>query len=215
MPAAREIVRDRYARLRAGMGLRQRAVAVLAALALTIALTERDVERYGDNIQIALPLVAWGCAALNGSAAEYAWRFIGTMAAVHTIKRASGDAEWTQRPGGGLQGMPSGHTAAAAFGASSLVHECVRATPVVGGVVVIAAGFVGVSRVEAEKHDAWQVLWGGIFGWAGERVLRRPGSARTAAARQLRWIGRGIVGLFYPVISLGRHVWRVLMLPDP
>ena len=214
MPAAREIVRDRYARLRAGMGLRQRAIAVLAVLALTIALTERDVERYGDNIQIALPLVAWGCAALNGSAAEYAWRFIGTMATVHTIKRASGDAEWTQRPGGGLQGMPSGHTAAATFGASSLVQECVRATPVVGGVVVIAAGFVGVSRVEAEKHDAWQVLWGGLIGWAGERILRRSGPARTAAARQFSRIGGVLATPFRLLGRAARQVWRRLVLPD-
>ena len=38
---------------------------VLALLALTIVICEPTARRYGDRMQVALPMIAWGCAALN------------------------------------------------------------------------------------------------------------------------------------------------------
>ncbi|MDZ7904359.1 MAG: hypothetical protein U5N55_00080 [Cypionkella sp.] len=40
---------------------------MLIGIALVGLLTSRDVEKYGDTYQIALPLLVLGCEALNGS----------------------------------------------------------------------------------------------------------------------------------------------------
>lgn len=206
------LITDLFARLRAGMGLRERAVAVLLILAITVAATGRGVERVGDNLQIALPLIAWGCTALNGNAREFAGRFLVTMAAVHAIKHGSGDAELALRPSGGELGMPSGHTAAAAFGASSIVNDCLKGNVIVAGITVLAAGFVGVSRVEAEKHDAWQVFWGGLMGWAGDRALRRRSPARAYAGRKLSRAAAGLGRVLRPLREMALRAWRALTL---
>lgn len=166
---------------------------VLAVLALTVATAPRQVERIGDRLQVALPMLAWGCAAANGKAGEYALRFVAMWVATHGSKHGLGQAEFNIRPNGGDLGFPSGHTSAAAFGASSLVHDCVAGNPVVQGVVIVSAGFVGASRIEADKHDVWQVLFGVLYGWIGDRALRRPSRARTAVIRGLKqvqgWFG--------------------------
>lgn len=152
---------------------------VLVALVLTVVFCEPTAKRYGDKLQIALPTIAWGCAVLNGSGMEFAMRFLSMMAVTHGSKSMLGDAAINQRPAGGDKGFPSAHTAAAAFGASSLAYDCISAHPAAKAVVIISAAFVGASRIDARKHDIWQVLAGGLLGWGADRALRQ------ARARQI------------------------------
>ena len=180
---------------------------VLLALALALVFCEPTAKRFGDRLQIALPVLAWGCAAMNGSALEYAGRFFAMSAITHTSKAALGDAAINRRPSGDGKGFPSAHTSAAAFGASSLVHDCVAAHPVAKAALVMAAAFVGGSRIEAGRHDIWQVLAGAVLGWAADRVLRGQ-AARRAVLHALRAaFSRLPVILRAPVIS------RVLISP--
>lgn len=158
---------------------------VVGILALTVATAPREAERIGDRLQVALPLVAWGCSAVNGQAGEYALRFVAMWLATHGTKNALGDASVNIRPHGGGNGFPSAHTSASVFGASSLVHDCVTGNPWVQGVTVIAAGYVAGSRMEARAHDLWQVLFGALYGWLFERLLRRPSRARAVVVRAL------------------------------
>ena len=155
---------------------------VLISLALTVVLCEPTAKRYGDKLQVALPTLAWGCAAMNGAGMEFAARFFAMLAVTHGSKRALGDAPINQRPDGGDKGFPSAHTSAAAIGASSLVYDCISAHPVAKAVVVIASILVGASRIDARKHDIWQVLAGALLGWGADRVLRRP-RVRSMAGR--------------------------------
>ncbi len=158
---------------------------VVAVLVLTALTAPRLPERIGDRLQIALPMAAWGCAAVNGQAGEYTVRFVAMWLATHGTKHGLGQAPLNIRPNGGDQGFPSGHTSASVFGASSLVHDCLTGNPVVQGVVILSAAFVGASRIEADKHTIWQVLFGALYGWIGDRALRRPSRARTAVVRGL------------------------------
>lgn len=166
---------------------------VVAALLGVVAASEPRVERHGDGLQVALPLAALGCDLAGGGAPALLARFAGTLAVVHGSKNGLGRAEVNIRPSGGHRGLPSGHTASAAFGASALVSRCLEA-PVAKAAVVLAAGFVGGSRIEAGAHDTPQVLAGAAVGVAGERVARsRRTRARLAAGwRRLlaRWAGR-------------------------
>ena len=165
-----------------------RAQIILTILALAALPGQQSLRGYSDRMQIALPMIASGCAAMNRSGSEYFARFVGLMVVVHGTKAALGDAEMNQRPSGSDKGFPSGHTAAAAYGASALVSDCVRGNALIAVPVVLVAAFVGGSRIELGKHDVGQVIAGGVFGWAADRALRRGRPLRDRiGARLLLW----------------------------
>lgn len=150
-------------------------MALVVAFALLTA--ERRAEGYGDALQVALPVAALGCAVAGGGAGELVARYAGMLVVVHGTKNGLGRAPINIRPSGGHRGIPSGHTASAAFGASALVQTCLR-TPAMRAAAVMGAGFVGVSRVDANAHDPLQVLAGAAVGVLGERAARRPATRR-------------------------------------
>ncbi|MBC2834938.1 phosphatase PAP2 family protein [Paragemmobacter straminiformis] len=191
-----------WAKVRTGLS-RWRQGIVAGLLALTVlgvlmapASRKSLPERIGDQLQVALPMIGWGCSAVNGKATEYAVRFAASWIATHGTKHGLGQAAINIRPNGGDQGFPSGHTSAAVYGASALVHECVTGNPWVQGAVILSAGFVGASRIEADKHNIWQVLAGALYGWIGDRALRRPSRARTAVVQGLRRVQGWIAAPF-------------------
>ena len=160
---------------------------LLATLALVVASAAPNAERIGDRLQIALPVLGLGCAVLTGGAGEYLLRYGLGTALVHGIRAGLGRRPLNTRPNGGGNGFPSGHSAAAAYGASALVYRCVTKSPLVQGLVIIAAGFTGASRIEAGAHDIWQVLAGVLIGWGSDRLLRR----QSPVCRRLRaWLSR-------------------------
>ncbi len=181
---------------------------VIGLLIAVIVISPPSSRIYGDRLQVALPMLAWGCSVLNNSGRELVVRFAATMGVVHASKAALGDAPINQRPSGRLAGFPSGHTTAAAFGASSLVHACLKGHPAAKTVVVVAAAFVGGSRIDAGAHNIWQVLAGWLLGWAGERVLRHDGPARSFALRQIHAFRAGVGGMFRRAY-MGTVAWFV------
>ena len=157
---------------------------VAAALILALALVRPGAERYGDSIQNALPVAGLVCAAAGGGTADYLLRSLVLAAGIHGPKNALGDAPLNRRPNGSDEGFPSGHTAAATFGASAIVRTCVSHAPVFQAAVVVAAGFVGTSRVDAGKHTIWQVLAGAIWGLLADRAFRGLGRGSWSAVRR-------------------------------
>ncbi len=121
-------------------------------------------------------------------------QYLGRYVLLETIVKGSkfglGDAPINQRPNGGNKGFPSGHTAAASFGATALITTCLKSSHVAQMVAVVAAGFVGTSRVDAGKHTPWQVLAGALVGWATQ-ILALTAFDR-AFRRAMRWTGRQI-----------------------
>ena len=180
---------------------------ILAAIALTVLFSERSAERYGDRLQITLPVLALGCQIVNGQGAEYLLRYGVMFFGVHGSKRALADTPINVRPDGGLLGFPSAHTSTAVFGASSLVNDCITGHPVVKGVVLLTAGFVGASRIESERHDIWQVLAGALIGWAADRAFRRNSPRRRFFARGFLTVRDAIASGFSAVKS---YLWTKL-----
>lgn len=162
-------------------------IVCLGAVVLTCSPT---AEKYGDRLQIALPLLALGCNVATGGAGDYAVRYFSMLFTVHASKNILGDAEINQRPRGGGHGFPSAHTASATIGASNLVHECIGNSPVVKTIVIVTAAFVGTSRVDAGAHTIWQVLIGAIWALVFDRAFRQTRFRDTyfgkVAARQYR-----------------------------
>jgi hypothetical protein len=50
---------------------RYRTIGVFVLLALTLAVSPPRIRDYGHNLQIAVPLIGWACAATNGQAIDY------------------------------------------------------------------------------------------------------------------------------------------------
>lgn len=146
---------------------------VMVFLTLTLIFTPKAPVRFGDTLQVVLPLAGFGCAVASGNWSGYFGRFAALWVTVHASKRGLGMARIAQRPNGHYRGMPSGHTAAATFGASALVHSCLQNAPVLKTIVVLGAAYTAGSRIEADKHDIWQVLAGALLAIAFERGLRR------------------------------------------
>src|SRR5574343_727914 len=95
---------------------RWRNAVVIGVIALTVigvlvapAQRKSVPERIGDQVQIALPMVAWGCSAVNGKATEYDVRFVAMWLATHGTKHGLMQAPIHIRPNGGDQGFPSAH----------------------------------------------------------------------------------------------------------
>jgi membrane-associated phospholipid phosphatase len=151
---------------------------ILVVLILSFALSEKQIERQGDTFQYALPLLALGCSLTNGQAVDFMGRYLVQLALVHGPKNLLGEVAINARPRGGYKGMPSGHTATAVFGASNLVNQCIKKNLLVQGVVILAAVFVGGSRIQSGAHNIWQVLMGALVGWGSDRAFRRAISRR-------------------------------------
>ena len=173
--------------------MRQFGMSVMLAVFLgCYALSSQSTERVGDNVQIALPLVGLGCALAEGRGLQYFGRFLLMEVLLHGSKTALADAPINRRPSGGGSGFPSGHTTASAFGATALVQGCLATNKGAQAVVVIGAGFVGTSRVEAGAHTIWQVVAGALLGWlvqvaklwAFDRVFQQGVTACVSALRR-------------------------------
>lgn len=182
--------------------MRQFGMSVMLAVFLgCYALSNHSTERVGDNMQIALPLVGLSCALAEGRGLQYFGRFLLMEALLHGSKTALAGAPINRRPNGGGSGFPSGHTTASAFGATALVQGCLATNKGAQAVVVIGAGFVGTSRVEAGAHTIWQVVAGALLGWlvqvaklwAFDRMVQRAVAA--------------CVGVLRRVLRLTRRAW--------
>lgn len=185
---------------------------VLGTLLAVILLSPINTERYGDRLQVALPMIAWGCAATRGDGKELFVRFAAMFTTMHASKIVLGDAPINRRPNGGSAGFPSGHTAAAVFGASALVNDCLAKNPLARTIVVFAAAYVGGSRIAVNKHDILQVFAGGALGVFAERVLRRDSPARVRVLHMLAAIGRRISYGLRAAFALFGGVWRRLRI---
>lgn len=171
---------------------RQAAFAAMIGLVVLVALGwGRSSERMGDGFQIALPLAGLGCAVADGGAGRYILRYLLLEAGIKLPKLLAGDEGFALRPDGGRGGFPSGHTAAAAFGAAGLAETCLRHSRAAQAVAVLAAGFTGGTRIEARQHTLWQVLAGAAWGWfAQAAALGALDRGVARIARRFGWRGK-------------------------
>lgn len=173
---------------------------VVGALLAIFVLIGPKADKLGDHFQVALPLLALGCSIANGDGPEYLLRYTVMFTGLHGTKSALGEAPYNMRPNGSTRGMPSGHTATAVFGASTLLHECAMKSAPARVAVIAAAAFTGASRMDAGAHTIWQVFFGALWGLICDRALRFNTNLRHRARMSLRYSGRRI-GLTFRKIT--------------
>jgi membrane-associated phospholipid phosphatase len=178
-------------------------ILMLGLVLIAVSTAQGDSRRIGDRLQYFLPLAGFGCAAATGKGVQYAGRFLLMETALHGTRHALGDSAINRRPNGRSLGFPSGHTTAATFGATGLIQSCLAGSKPAQVVAILSAGFVGGSRIEAGRHDVWQVLGGWILGVLVQVLALR----RFDRAVQAAWRGilRGIGALGRPGSSALRR----------
>ena len=162
-----------------------------AMIVVVIIISGRSSEKIGDKLQVILPVAAWGCAIAGGNGVSFFGRYLLLEAGIKIPKHTLGEAPINQRPDGGLRGFPSGHTAAATFGATGLAQTCMSHNKLAQGSVLLAAAFTGGSRIEADTHTIWQVLAGAIWGWFAQCA------ALVWFDNIIRKASRAVVRIFY------------------
>jgi membrane-associated phospholipid phosphatase len=113
----------------------------------------------GDILQIAIPTAAFGVSTYKNDREgqiEFATSFAATMAATYAIKYSLKNTEWSERPNGGTESFPSGHSSSA-FGGAFFLQQ--RYGIMYGAPAIALAAFTGYTRVEGDYHH-----WRDVFG---------------------------------------------------
>lgn len=129
-----------------------------------------EIELAGDIFQFALPATAYGITAYHrdgDGALRYTEAAALTLGVTYTLKYTIN----AERPDGGSQSFPSGHTSIS-FSAAEFVRK--RYGWEYGVPLYAAAAFVGYSRVEAGRHYVQDVIVGGAIGIASSYVFASP-----------------------------------------
>ena len=143
-----------------------RAAAILCAAALAAPASADPFEQFGTAMKYGLPLAAAVCAVDQDRAEDFAVRGILQAAIVWGMKEYFDGAPISRRPSGEGKGFPSGHTAAAFFGAADLAGKCFEDKAAAGALGYGAAGLTGLSRVQAGEHTPEQVFTGALIGFS-------------------------------------------------
>ncbi len=122
------------------------------------------LERFGTTMKYTLPLAAAVCAADQDRLEDFAIRGVLQAAVVLGLKAVFDGSALGARPTGEGRGFPSGHSAAAGFGAADLAGKCWEDEPVLGAAAYGAAGLTAYSRVQVGEHTTDQALAGALIG---------------------------------------------------
>lgn len=138
----------------------------LCCLALAAPASADPFEQFGTAMKYGLPLAAAVCAADEDRLEDFAVRGLLQAAIVWGMKEYFDGQPISRRPSGDGKGFPSGHTAAAFFGASDLAGKCFEDDRAAGVALYGAAGLTGFSRVHAGEHTPQQVWTGALIGFS-------------------------------------------------
>jgi membrane-associated phospholipid phosphatase len=151
-----------------------------------------DVEAAGDVLQLLVPAVGYGMT-FHKDDPEGRTQFYKsaatTFAVTHGLKRTI-DAE---RPDGGSQSFPSGHTSAA-FQGAGFIHArygIASAWP-----AYVAATFVAYSRVDSDRHYTRDVIAGAAIGVASSFYFS-PQQFGSKQSVVMPFVGQKQVGVFW------------------
>ena len=143
-----------------------KSLTLICALSLAGPAVADPLETFGTGMKYGLPLAAAVCAADQHRFKDFAVRGALQAGLVLALKHFYEDAPIGLRPSGEGGGFPSGHTAAAAFGAADLAGKCFDDKPWAGAAAYGAAGLTGYSRVHAGEHTPEQVWTGALIGFS-------------------------------------------------
>lgn len=151
-------------------------IILLSFLFLSIGISDaysqdKTTENIGDIILFTLPTVTLATTLIKKDkegTKQFLKGFLINTAATYALKYAINK----RRPNSnGDYAFPSGHTSIT-FQSAAFMHR--RYGLNYGAPAYVLAGFVGYSRINAERHDGWDVLGGIIMGVGSSYLFTTP-----------------------------------------
>lgn len=127
----------------------------------------------GDIIQLAIPAVAFGSTFIwKDDNTKPTWQFIKSYGSALIVAQALKHIVLKPRPDGSDNfSFPSGHTTSAFSGAAFIQK---RYGWKYGIPSYLLASYVGYTRIQAKKHDGWDVLGGAVIGIGSSYLFTKP-----------------------------------------
>ncbi|TVZ27692.1 PAP2 superfamily protein [Gillisia sp. Hel_I_86] len=131
----------------------------------------KTIETSGDIFLFALPAAAFGTTLILKDK-EGSWQFTKAFLVNEAVTFGLKIALNKPRPyNNGDNAFPSGHTSTT-FQSASFIHR--RYGFKYSIPVYIAAGFTAFSRINAQKHDGWDILAGAVVGIGSTYLFTTP-----------------------------------------
>ncbi len=133
----------------------------------------KDITCTGDILQMAIPAAALTTAFIyNDDGSKPVKQFLLAYGSGFIIQQSLKHIVQKPRPDGSNNySFPSGHTTSAFSGAAFIQR---RYGWKYGAPCYLLASFVGYSRIQAKKHDGWDVLAGAAIGTGTAYIFTKP-----------------------------------------
>ncbi|MEM9143816.1 MAG: phosphatase PAP2 family protein [Bacteroidota bacterium] len=126
----------------------------------------------GDVLLVVLPTLSMGSTLLWKDGQKGALQFSKSLAGTLALSYALKLTVRKERPNGeNNYSFPSGHTSVA-FGSAAFLQK--RYGWEVGIPSYLLAGYVGYTRIRANKHDGWDVMAGAVIGFGMGYLFAKP-----------------------------------------
>ena len=156
----------------------------------------KTITTSGDILQIAIPAVALGSTFIwNDDDTKPTWQFIKAYGSGLILEQALKHIVLKPRPDGSDNySFPSGHTTSAFSGAAFIQR---RYGWKYGIPSYVLASYVGYTRIQAKKHDGWDVLGGAVIGIGTSYLFTKPYSKKKVDVSLNRMDGGYTIGFNY------------------
>jgi membrane-associated phospholipid phosphatase len=146
-------------------------IIIIISFCQSIFSQNKTIETSGDVLLFALPITALGSSIIAGDG-QGTWQFAKGFLVNETLTIALKLIVKKQRPNNeNNNAFPSGHTSTT-FQSASFIQK--RYGWEYGIPAYILAGFTGYSRINAEKHDIYDVLAGAVVGIGSSYLFTTP-----------------------------------------
>lgn len=147
-------------------------IVLLALAALPAAGSDKSVRHSGTALAVGLPLTALTASLSETRNWQGTRQILAGLTSAALITEGLKRTVDKERPDGDCcESFPSGHTAAAFTGAVFL-HE--RYGHPWGVPALMAASYVGWSRIRSDQHDGWDVAAGAVIGAGAACLFTTP-----------------------------------------
>ena len=155
-----------------------------------------NITKSGDILQLAIPAVAFGSTFIwNNDNTKPTWQFIKAYGSGLILQQALKHIVLKPRPDGSDNySFPSGHNTSAFSGAAFIQR---RYGWKYGVPSYLLASYVGYTRIQAKKHDGWDVLGGAVIGIGTSYLFTKPYDKRNVDMTFNRINGGYMVGFNY------------------
>lgn len=128
-------------------------------------------EKSGDILEYAFPAIAGASTLIWKDDKKGTLQFVKTIGSALVVAYTLKKVINKKRPDGFNYAFPSGHTTSA-FASAAFMER--RYGLEVGIPAYLLAGYVGWTRVEANRHDYWDVLGGATLGIVSAYIFAKP-----------------------------------------